>query len=212
VLGSFVLEKDEKVKDMFIGKIEFRRVDNLPQTNPYLWPKNGYLVLTTRRLVFIETDKKFDPQNVYFEIQLENLKGLSRESRGTFSKEYGLNIIAPPMVPIKNLEYLKYTFWCILASKENVDSFQKLINESIKERQDEVEREKKQERTTMNIIIDFASLKDYMKTGGLILQNFKCPSCGASVPFPEGGKTATCPYCNATIKVEDIFEKIRSLI
>ena len=84
------------------------------------------------------------------------------------------------------------------------------ITSSLKARVAIIEAEKKKEK--VQIVLDFSGLKEYMKQGGLILQQTKCPSCGASIKLPEKGNQIVCGYCNSTIQAQDIFQKIKDLI
>lgn len=61
-------------------------------------------------------------------------------------------------------------------------------------------------------IIDFSSIKEYLKNGGVVMQTFKCPGCGAALEFPDNVDTTTCQYCGNKIKAVDLFEKIRNLV
>jgi len=40
---------------------------------------------------------------------------------------------------------------------------------------------------------------------------FKCPSCGAQLPFPTG-HTITCKYCNSTFTLQDVSSQLKSMI
>ncbi len=68
------------------------------------------------------------------------------------------------------------------------------------------------DKTNIQIILDFSSLKDIMAKGGLIMATYKCPNCNGMVNIPEAGKVLVCQYCGTPIKPVDIFEKIKSLI
>jgi uncharacterized Zn finger protein (UPF0148 family) len=68
------------------------------------------------------------------------------------------------------------------------------------------------DKTNVQIIIDFSSLKDVMSKGGLVMTTYKCPNCNGMVNIPEAGKVLVCQYCGTPIKPVDIFEKIKSLI
>jgi hypothetical protein len=72
--------------------------------------------------------------------------------------------------------------------------------------------EKTQQVSTVQILVDFSSLKDVMAKGGLVMTTYKCPNCNAMVNIPESGKVLMCQYCGTPIKPVDIFEKIKSLI
>jgi hypothetical protein len=62
------------------------------------------------------------------------------------------------------------------------------------------------------ILLDFSSVKDYMKKGGLEMQAVKCPKCQGPVVIPEYGSQVTCEQCRSTIYATDIFEKVKALI
>ncbi len=77
---------------------------------------------------------------------------------------------------------------------------------------DLVQKKKDESKKRENIYIDFSSIKKYLKNGGVVMQTFKCPGCGASLEFPNNVDTTTCQYCGNKIKAVDLFEKIRNLI
>jgi ribosomal protein S27AE len=52
----------------------------------------------------------------------------------------------------------------------------------------------------------------YMEDGGMVVQNLKCPECGASVRFPDAGSQSVCDHCGANIYANDVFKKIKDLI
>ncbi len=72
--------------------------------------------------------------------------------------------------------------------------------------------EKKQQLNSIQIVLDFSSLKDVMSKGGLVMSTYKCPNCNGMVNIPEAGKVLVCNYCGTPIKPVDIFEKIKTLI
>jgi ribosomal protein S27AE len=85
-----------------------------------------------------------------------------------------------------------------------------VVESAVVLRQDEVEREKRQDK--VQVMLDFSFLKKYMEDGGLAMQALKCPECGASVQFPDAGSQAVCGHCGANIYANDIFRKIKDLI
>jgi len=69
------------------------------------------------------------------------------------------------------------------------------------------------EKQTIQVILDFSSLRDIIKeNGGIILSTYKCPNCTGMVDIPESGKDMICKYCGTSIKPVDIFEKIKGLV
>ena len=68
------------------------------------------------------------------------------------------------------------------------------------------------DKERIQIVIDFSSLKDALKEGGIVMTAHKCPNCNGMVDIPEVGKVLICKYCGTSIKPVDIFERIKSLI
>lgn len=94
-----------------------------------------------------------------------------------------------------------------LRIKKDIKEFYNSISETIRR---EKEKDKgPQEKIT---VIDFSSIKEYLKNGGVVMRTFKCPGCGATLEFPDNVDTTTCRYCGNKIKAVDLFEKIRTLI
>ena len=73
-------------------------------------------------------------------------------------------------------------------------------------------RDKIENQNKGNVFINFSSIKEYLKNGGVVMQTFKCPGCGAALEFPDNVDTTTCQFCGNKIKAVDLFEKIRTLI
>lgn len=90
---------------------------------------------------------------------------------------------------------------------KNPNPFYDSITNSIKMR-----RETSNRPIQQNVHIDFSSIKDYLKNGGVVMQTFKCPGCGASLEFPDKEDSTICRYCGNKIKAVDLFEKIKSLL
>lgn len=85
--------------------------------------------------------------------------------------------------------------------------FNSAIAQAMATKRDKIER-----NVRGNTIIDFSSIKEYLKNGGVVMQTFKCPGCGASLEFPDNVDTTTCQYCGNKIKAVDLFEKIKSIL
>lgn len=202
--SSLILEKGEKIVTSWNGNYEIR--ERVVEKGAFGTRRmtdvkkniQGVLVLTSQRLMFLEKHGIFGKSyHQTLAIPLEKLGGVS----------LGGTLI--PFVSISN-GVETHIFHIQGVGKREFESFRQLIVEQCRKRKEEIEAEKKKER--VHVMIDFSFIKDYMKQGGLVLQTFKCPSCGAPLKFPESGKTTTCPYCNSDIRAEDIFEKIKSLI
>jgi hypothetical protein len=68
------------------------------------------------------------------------------------------------------------------------------------------------ENKNNQMVIDFASLKDVLLKGGIVMTFFKCPNCNSKLNFPETGKVLICSCCKTPVKPVDIFERIKSLL
>lgn len=91
--------------------------------------------------------------------------------------------------------------------KKEFDAFYDTLTKTIK-----IRREISKQPSQQHVHIDFSSIKDYLKNGGVVMQTFKCPGCGASLEFPDKDDSTTCQYCGNKIKAVDLFEKIKSLL
>jgi len=197
--ASIIFEKGEKVVASWKGDREIREkaiVDGRStETTKYI---AGVIVLTNQRFIFLKEHGIF--RKSYHQSLVIPLEKIGAISMGGF---------LTPFVSISD-GVETYIFHIQGVGKREFEPFRQLIVEQCQKRKEEVEVEKKKER--IHLMIDFSFIKDYMKQGGLVLQTFKCPSCGAPLKFPESGNTMTCPYCNSNIRAEDIFEKIKALI
>ena len=74
------------------------------------------------------------------------------------------------------------------------------------------EKAKSQPVNISGAIVDFASLKVFLKEKGVVMSVYNCPKCGKMVDVPENGQILICKYCGNPIKPTEIAEKIKSLI
>lgn len=203
---ALVLEEKEDIIQFWNGDYE-ARITAVKQTWLGSQPttvkrrKNGILVLTSRKLVWIEErgifGKSYHPLAT---IPLENLKGISMGgavlkyvSISDAQSEYIFHLSSPPIV-----------------NEIGLSSFKAIVFVQAKARKQELETEKKRER--IHVLLDFSFLRSYMAKGGLTLQTFKCPDCGAPVKLPESGKQTECKHCGSTVYAQDIFEKVKALV
>jgi len=160
--------------------------------------KNGVLILTNQRIVWVEKRGIFGKSfHTIFEMPLEHLKGISM----------GGAIIK--YVSITDAE-CEHTFHLRGIGSREVESFKRIVFEQVEARKRYLEAEKRKER--VHILIDFSFIKSYIEKGGLVMQTFKCPECGAPVKLPESGNQVICSHCGSTIYAQDIFEKVKALI
>ena len=160
--------------------------------------KNGFLVLTNQRLLFLEEHGVFGKSyHQVLAIPLMKVGGIS--IGGSLS----------PFVSIAD-DVETHVFHVYPIGKDEFDPFRSLIVDECRKRKEELEAEKRKER--VQVVLDFSSLRDYMEKGGLVLQKTKCPECGAPVALPTTGNQTKCAHCGSMIYAQDIFEKVRSLI
>jgi ribosomal protein S27AE len=171
---------------------------------------NGALLLTNRRLLWLETyitrtrgfifSTAETSWLVKYEIPLDRIKGItgsSGDSR-TWTSPAWVNIVD---------DKGEHQFKLFYAFGE---LFKPAVESAVTMRQDEVERERRQDK--VQVMLDFSFLKKYMEDGGLIMQTLKCPECGASVGFPTQGSQTVCSHCGTNIYANDMFKKIKDLI
>jgi len=160
----------------------------------------GNLFLTNRRLIFEHASGLFS-KRVYVTLDLP-LEGITNASvEGTLMKK---------LVVYAKKGFVSNFPTRIEFSIGNPLKWQDKIMSSIKAKIEGIEAEKKRER--VQIVLDFSALKEYMEKGGLILQQTRCPECGAPIKLPQSGNQITCEHCGSTVHAQDIFEKIKSLI
>jgi ribosomal protein S27AE len=192
--NSIILELGERIVASWRGSWDI----SPPPGEVGTTTKNGLLVLTTQRLIFLEERGIFGKSyHKALEILLLKVGGISMG--GMFS----------PFVSIVD-DKENHIFHVSRIGKKEFESFRQLIAAQCKERREEIESERKRER--VQVVLDFSSLRDYMEKGGLVLQKTKCPECGAPISLPKAGTETQCTHCGSKIYAQDIFEKVRSLI
>ncbi|MDG6907002.1 MAG: hypothetical protein JRN20_14610 [Nitrososphaerota archaeon] len=96
----------------------------------------------------------------------------------------------------------------------NLKKYEEKYGERDRAEKAEIERrrlEEAQAKRSIQILIDFSSIKDYIEKGGLVVSP-KCPSCGASITLPTTGTSVVCQFCKSPVQAIDIFEKIKELV
>ncbi len=161
--------------------------------------KGGVMVLTNRRLVWLEErgvfGKSYHPQ---MNLPLESLKGLSM---GGAILKY---------VSVTGAEGELVFHLHGVTNDSLFNSFKQTIMSQVSARRQEVEAEKRRDR--VHIMMDFSFLKSYMEKGGLAVTTIKCNNCAAPMKMPESGESVVCSSCGQTNYVQDIFEKVKALI
>ena len=165
----------------------------------------GILLLSTQKLRWLARRergflKKVTSFLVVYEAPLQEVRGISGDTGDS------RNWQSPKKITVVDSRgetafNLQYAF---------LELFKSIIGNAIEIRKKEIEAEKRKAR--VHIMLDFSSLKDYMKKGGLVLQTVKCPFCSGPLKLPESGNQTTCEHCGNTIYAQDIFEKVKALI
>jgi len=207
-----IFEDDEKPVKYFTGQ-RYPLVTSISGDGDVSYkfePCNGEMLVTTHRLVW------FERGILKFDIPLQHVDSIAEVEAS--SPGYGFGGMDKARVSGINVkskqcgvdEVFEFTLPPASKVKVNGEDFLRVVKEKAFERKGELKAQKKKER--IHLVLDFSSLKEEMKKGGLVMSTFKCPNCGASLPLPKSGKVLVCKHCNAPIKPIDIFEKIKSLI
>lgn len=160
--------------------------------------KNGFLVLTNHRLLFLEEHGVFGKSyHQVLTIPLMKVGGIS------------MGGMLSPFVSIAD-DVETHIFHVYGMGKNEFEPFRAVITDECKKIREEIEEAKKKER--VQIVLDFSSLREYMEKGGLVLQKTKCPECGAPIALPATGNQTKCDHCGSIMYAQDVFEKVKSLI
>lgn len=198
--GTFVLDPEEKINSYWGGD---HAVEQMGVVNGHSEEtevrKNGVLVLTSRKLVFLE-------------------------SRGIFHQSYHVDCV----MPLESIEgismgglIMKYVsiggtfgenkFHLDGINDKTFDNFKQVVLPQIESRKQEIENNEKA-KTSMQVMLDFGFLRDYMSKGGISVEAVKCPQCKAPLSMPEQGNFVKCSYCGCTIYASDIMDRVKQLI
>lgn len=198
-----ILEKGEEVLNVWEGDVEttiktVRSKKGLIRTKHKVVEakdkEGGALALTNQRLIWLRKRGVFGKSyHIMFEVPLQDISSIS--GTGRISKRI---TVSDP-----NGEY-RFRIGATL------DEFRNTVKRALTERKEALEEMRRKERA--HVLIDFSSLSDYMKKGGLSLTTVKCPECGAPLKLPKNGTEILCTYCKNTIHAQDVFEKVKSLI
>jgi ribosomal protein S27AE len=201
--NSIFLEKDEKILNSWRGNREM--TEKVVIRGSFGQPmqkakerKNGVLVLTNQKLLFLEEHGVFGKS--YHQVLMIPLMKVGGISMG--------GMLMPFISIADDME--NHMFHLVGIGKNEFGSFRQLIMDQCRQRREEIEAEKKRER--VQVVLDFSTLKDYMDKGGLVLQKTKCPECGAPIELPTVGNQISCQHCGSVVYAQDIFEKVKSLI
>ena len=160
--------------------------------------KHGFLVLTSRKVVFMEERGVFKKSyHLDLGLALESIEGISM---GGLLMKY-VSIGATTGESKFHLEGI---------DDKTFESFKGTMTSHIESRKQEIEKQRAVE--SVEVMIDFSALRDYMSKGGLSTQAIKCPECKAPLNMPENGSLVKCSYCGSTVYASDIMDKVKQLI
>lgn len=160
--------------------------------------KPGYLVMTSRKIVFME-------------------------ERGVFNKSYHLDC-GMPLEAVEGIsmggKFMKYVsisgatgenkFHLQGIDDKTFNNFLGSVQTQIQVRKKEIESQRTKE--DVQAMVDFSILRDYMEKGGISVQAVKCPQCKAPLTMPENGSFVKCSYCGANVYASDIMNRVKQLI
>lgn len=160
--------------------------------------KPGYLVVTSKKVVFMEERGLFHP-SYYLDcaIELESIGGIAM---GGMLMKY----VSIGGTTGENKYHLDGI------DEKTFPGFRDTILNQIQTRKEDIEKERT--RTDVQAMLDFSILRDYMTKGGISVQSIKCPQCKAPLTMPENGSFVKCTYCGSTVYASDIMDRVKQLI
>jgi hypothetical protein len=163
----------------------------------------GLLVFTNDNMIFMQQEGRGSTYAQALRFPIESIGGLV--SGGTFIQHIRFTVgVIGASQQHEFINFIStYSQKKIFEVRAEIDNFLKEVRENKK-----VQKEK----SNIQIVVDFSSLKDVMVEGGIVMTAYKCPNCNGMVDLPETGKVLICKYCGIPIKPVDIFDKIKSLM
>jgi LSD1 subclass zinc finger protein len=160
--------------------------------------KHGFLVLTSRKLVFMEERGVFNKSyHLDCGIQLESIEGISMG--GLLMKYVSIGSAVG-----------ENKFHVDGVDAKTFETYKEAIMSQIGLRKQEIEQEKARE--SVQAMLDFSFLREYMTKGGISVEAVKCPQCRAPLTMPENGSFVKCNYCGATVYASDLMDRVKQLI
>lgn len=212
ISNAIVFKPDERPVRVWQTRYTIR-VQSKGSEEEEKYRSRGYLIATNERLIYLENRSGLFSSGYYIKesIDHEQIRGsmvvnwllasglsLSIESQGISRSILFWNASDLDLATFGEI------------GKISPEYFQESLNFIISRSLAEKKEEKRKER--IQYILDFSFLKMQMEKGGVVVQNIKCPNCGASVVLPSGGSSMTCQYCGSMIYAQDVFDKMKGLI
>lgn len=63
-----------------------------------------------------------------------------------------------------------------------------------------------------HMMIDFADILELIEKEGIILKEFNCPHCSATLPLIENGEWTVCKYCGKRIYAIDVLKQVKKIL
>jgi len=194
--GSLLLDEGESINNSWKGNhavMERGEKGEMVEVR-----KPGYLVMTSRKVVFMEERGLFTKSyHLDCGVQLEAIEGISMGGRW-------MKYVSVGGATGENKFHLDGI------DDKTFASFRDAILTQIQSRKQEIEKERT--RADVQAILDFSILRDYMMKGGISVQSIKCPQCKAPLTMPENGSLVKCSYCGSTVYASDIMDRVKQLI
>ena len=164
--------------------------------------KKGLLVITNKNLLFQQQEgiltKHF---HTALRIPLTQIHGIT--SGGTLTRH--IKVLAGIGGSLAEHEFNNF----VETGKSNHELRSEIENDITEAREEQEEKEK---RERVHILLDFAFLRDFLKKGGLLVQNIQCPRCSAPIEMPNSGDHVKCEHCGSNVLAQNIFAKIKELV
>ncbi len=169
------------------------------------WGFPGYLVVTNKRLLFVEQQMgvwgpkdEFSLRDV---IDLECVQGMSIYEKFQGGLRLNVTYVSQGVPHEKGFKG---------PDEAHLAKLKKAIEVLVTRRSREIDEEKSRDR--VQYVIDFSFLKAEVEKGGFSLSTARCPSCSANVDVPESGSFFKCSHCGNTIRATDLFERLKGLM
>jgi DNA-directed RNA polymerase subunit RPC12/RpoP len=168
---------------------------------------NGLLITTNERFLFLQEMKEGTDYRMFQSFEIPTIIGVSVSTTATLSMQVNrgsiVNYHLSDICEIQRSTLRKMR-------RMNTLEAQQALSDALKAGLQYLDNKARKDR--VQYVLDFSFLKDAMAKGGVMVQQIKCPSCGASVALPQTGNSFGCQYCNSEIYAQDVFEKMKGLI
>jgi len=166
------------------------------------------LIATNQRIIILKELLNRKEYQLAMSLEAPDIQGISSFQMGPVEVKAVIEGKGQVFTINKIFEIQRSTL--LPMSRIDTSSFSNMLSGYVNDALKYLEEEKKKAR--IQYVLDFSFLKNEMEKGGVVLQQIKCPNCGAAIKLPTEGNSITCQYCQGTIYAQDIFEKMKGLI